>query len=93
VTAFAYVGGVLTSEELTGDAQGATFRADSVEFDEDAVTARVTAELPTSRQDAFEILGGPDGSVVYSIIVTSAAGGQLIVQVGPDGTIAEVNPV
>ena len=54
----------------------------------------VTTELPTSRHDAFVIEGGPDGAVRYSIIVTSAVGGgQLIVQVDPDGTVLEVDPV
>jgi hypothetical protein len=93
VTAFAYVAGVLTSEDLTGAAEGTTFRADALNFDPARVTDAVSAELPTSRQDAFEILGGPNGAVIYSVIVTSSAGGQLIVEVGPDGTIAAVDPV
>lgn len=92
VTAYVYVGGVLTSQPV-GEADGATFRAEALELDPDLVTSRVTRELSTSRQDAFEILGGPEGTVLYSIIVTSAAGGQLIVQVSGDGTIGAVDPV
>jgi hypothetical protein len=88
-----YIAGVLTSEALPGTAGGATFRADALDFDPEAVTEQVTAELPTSRQDAFEIVGGPGGSVQYSIVVTSAAGGQLIVQVAPDGRVIQVDPV
>jgi hypothetical protein len=93
VTAYAYVAGVLTSEDLTGAAEGTTFRAGALDFDPARVTSAVSAELPTSRQEAFEILGGPDGMVLYSVIVTSAAGGQLIVEVASDGTIVAVDPV
>ena len=94
VTAFVFVAGVLTSEALTGEAGGATFRADALAFDPATVTSHVTSELPTSRQDVFEIVGGPNGTVRYSIVVTSAVGGgQLIVQVDPDGTVLAVDPV
>jgi hypothetical protein len=93
VTAFVFVAGVLTSEELPGEAGGATFRAEALDFDPATVTSRVTSELPTSRQDVFEIVGGPGGTVQYSIVVTSAAGGQLIVQVARDGTVLSVDPV
>jgi hypothetical protein len=90
VTAWVYLDGELSSEELTGTPEGATFRADAVAFDPDTVLDTVGTELPTTRQDAFEILGGPDGVVKYSVIATSAAGGQLIIQVGPEGNIIEV---
>jgi hypothetical protein len=38
------------------------------------------------------IEGGPDGTVQYSIVTSSAAGGQLVVVVGKDGAIQSVDP-
>jgi hypothetical protein len=70
---------------------GCTVRPTRLDFDPEPVTEQVSQSCRRP-QDAFEILGGPDGSVLYSIIVTSAAGGQLIVQVGPDGAIGAVDP-
>ena len=51
---------------------------DALDFDPATVTRCVDGRAADdSRQDVFEVLGGPEGTVVYSVIVTSAAGGQL----------------
>ena len=92
-TAWVFLDGELSSEELEGTADGATFRADALDFDPATVLATVTSELPTTRLDVFEVLGGPEGTVGYTIVATSAAGGQLLITVAADGSVIEANPV
>lgn len=92
VVPYTYADGALTGEEPS-DAQGNTFLAASLDVDPATVTAQVTAELPDSVQDAFVVEGGLDGAVRYSIVVTSVAGGQLVVVVAGDGAIVSVDTV
>jgi hypothetical protein len=93
VTPYVFVDSTLSPGEPISGARGETFEADAVDLDPSRVTSCVTTELPQSEQTAFEILGGPNGAVRYTVIVTSQAGGQLLVQVAGDGTIVAVDPV
>jgi ABC-type glycerol-3-phosphate transport system substrate-binding protein len=92
VQPWVYFDGELSSSEAQ-PAQGNTFKADAVDFDPALVLAGITSELPNSVYDAFTIEGGAEGVVRYSVIVTSAAGGQLVVVVAADGTVLSVDPV
>ena len=87
-----YFDGQLTSQEGQ-PAQGNTFSSAALDFDADTVLDGVVGELPTSVFDAFTVEGGAGGIVRYSVIVTSSAGGQLVVIVGPDGAVISVDPV
>jgi len=92
VRGYAYVDGELRLEELpTGS--GSTFRAAAISIDPERVTERVEAELPTSTPDVFVIEGGPGGVVRYTIVLTSALGGQLVVEVAGTGEIVSVDAV
>ena len=91
VTPYVFVDSTLSPGEAISGAQGATFEWSAVDIDPARVTSCVVAELPESEQTAFEILGGPDGLVQYTVIVTSQAGGQLLVEVAGDGTIIAVD--
>lgn len=92
-TPFVYVDGTLTSGDPLDGASGHSFTADRVDFDAQRVTSCVTSELPDSVPTAFEVVGGRDGAVRYSVLVTSKVGGQLVVEVGPDGIVIAVDPV
>ena len=87
-----YFDGSLTSQEGQ-PAQGNTFGADAVDFDPQSVLSGVVDELPTSAFDAFIIDGGPAGAVRYSVVVSSTAGGQLVVIVDPAGKVLSVETV
>jgi hypothetical protein len=87
-----YFDGVLTSQEGQA-AQGNTFAAAALTFDPDTVLDGVVGELPTSVFDAFIVEGGQGGVVRYTVVVTSTAGGQLVVTVGPTGDVLAVDPV
>lgn len=89
-TAWVFLDGELTSEELAGTADGVSFRAEALDFDPATVLETVRAELPATRQDVFEVLGGPAGTAIYTVIATSAAGGQLLITVAADGSVIEV---
>ena len=54
--------------------------------------SKLQAELPDSSPDLFFVEGGEGGIVRYSVAVTSRQGGQLVVVVGPDGTVQSVDP-
>lgn len=84
---FVFVGGALTSDEPLAGASGSTFAADQLDFDPRRVTSCVAAELPDSVPTVFEVVGGPAEAVRYSVVVTSQAGGQLIVEVAPNGAV------
>jgi hypothetical protein len=73
-------------------AQGATFAADAIAFDDDRVLAQVTDQLPDAEIDAFSVEGGPGGSARYVVAVRSEEGGILDVVVGPDGAVLSVDP-
>ena len=87
-----YLDGELSSTEGQ-PADGNTFRADALTFDSDTLLTKVAEQLPKAALDAVEILGGPNGAVQYTVIVTSTNGGQLLVVVGPDGAVISVDPV
>jgi hypothetical protein len=92
-TAYVYLDGELQEPAPPRDvAGGATFLAESVDFDPDAVLDTVADELDDSVIGQFVVLGGPGGAVRYEVIVTSARGGNLSVVVGPDGEIVSVDP-
>jgi hypothetical protein len=90
---FVFVGDALSSDVALTGASGNTFSGDDLDFDPRLVTSCVMAELPESVPTAFEIVGGPDATLRYSVLVTSQAGGQLIVEVTGTGTIVSVDPV
>jgi hypothetical protein len=63
-----------------------------VTFQPDAVLSGLKAELPAATPELFLVEGGKGGIVQYTVTVTSARGGQLLVVVGPDGKIVSVDP-
>jgi hypothetical protein len=54
--------------------------------------SRVGAELPAATLDLVEIVGGESGAVRFTVAITSSQGGQLLVEVGPDGKVVSVTP-
>jgi hypothetical protein len=72
--------------------QGATFRADAVDFDPDSIFAALDDELDQPAITQFVVVGGPGGAVQYSAAVTSSEGGVLDVLLGPDGAVLGVDP-
>jgi hypothetical protein len=90
VQPWVYLDGELSSTEGR-DASGFSFAAAALKFDPDKVLSRLQAELPKSRPDVFVVEAGKDGTVRYSVAVTSQQGGQLVVVVGPDGTVQSVD--
>ncbi len=86
-----YLDGDLSSTEGI-EASGFTFSAEALDFDPDTVLSKLQAELPQSSADLFFVEGGEGGIVRYSVAVTSQQGGQLVVVVGPDGTVQSVDP-
>ncbi len=52
--------------------------------------SHIETELPKSSPDVFVVEAGAGGAVRYSVAVTSQQGGQLVVVVGPDGTVKSV---
>jgi hypothetical protein len=86
-----YFDGELSSTE-GAEASGFSFAASALDFDPDKVLSKLEAELPESSPDLFFVEGGKGGIVRYSVAVTSRQGGQLIVVVGPDGTVRSVDP-
>jgi hypothetical protein len=90
VTPWAYQDGSLSS--VAGSAaQGATFAGDAVEFDAERILSEVRAQLPSATLQALEIIGGPSGSVRYTVVLVGSAGGQILAEVAPDGTIIGVD--
>jgi hypothetical protein len=86
-----YLDGELSSAEGQA-ATGFSFDASALDFDPGTVLSKVQAELPKSSPDLFFVEGGQGGIVQYSVEVTSSQGGQLVVVVGPDGTVRSVDP-
>lgn len=89
---FVFLQGELNSKEPE-PATGNTFASTSLDFDPQKVTSCVSDQLPESRASVFEVLGGADGAVGYSVIVDSPQGGQLVVAVKGDGHVLSVDPV
>ena len=92
-TPYVFVGDALTGGEPVAGASGNTFAADRVDLDPRLVISCVQAQLPDSTPTAFEIVGGPDGAVRFSVVMTSQAGGHLVVEVSRDGSVVAVDPV
>jgi hypothetical protein len=86
-----YLDGELSSTEPQ-DSEGFSFSAAALDFDPDKVLSKLHAELPQASADLFFVEGGQGGIVQYSVAVTSRQGGQLVVTVGPDGTVKSVAP-
>ena len=92
VKPFVFLQGELNSRDPQ-PAEGNTFAGDAVDFDPQRVTSCVLDELPDSTATAFEIIGGANGTVGYSLVLASSSGGQLVVAVNGDGQILSVDPV
>jgi len=90
VKPWVYLDGELSSTE-GHDASGFTFAKTALDFNPDKVLSHVEAELPQSRPDAFIIEAGQGGVVRYSVTVRSPKGSQLVVVVGPDGSVRSVD--
>lgn len=90
VKPWVYLDGELSSTE-GHDASGFTFAKTALDFNPDKVLSHVEAELPQSRPDAFIIEAGQGGIVRYSVTVRSPKGSQLVVVVGPDGSVRSVD--
>ena len=85
-----YLDGQLSSTE-GAPASGSTFDSSALDFDPDKVLSQIETKLPQSSIDLFFIEGGKDNTVQYTAAVTSSQGGQLLVVVGPDGTVQSVD--
>ncbi|HEY4607631.1 MAG TPA: hypothetical protein VIH06_00450 [Ilumatobacteraceae bacterium] len=86
-----YLDGQLTSAE-GAPANGHTFAAGALDFDENAVLSQVQSKVPEASLDLFFVEGGEGGTVQYSVVATSKQGGQLVVVVGADGSVQSVTP-
>ncbi len=73
-------------------ATGFSFAASALDFDPAKVLSKLQEQLPESSPDLFFVEGGEGGTVRYSVAVTSEQGGQLVVIVGPDGSVQSVTP-
>ena len=89
VKPWVYLDGELSSTE-GHDASGFTFAKAALDFDPSKVLTHIETELPQSTPDAFIIEAGQGGIVRYSVTVSSPKGSQLVVIVGPDGSVKSV---
>lgn len=92
VTPYAYVGGELSAQEPLDGAQGFTFVAESLEFDERRVLSCIVPQLPESVLDVF-FVEGADGGVRYTVLTSNDKGGQLTVEVNGQGQVLAVDAV
>jgi len=92
VTPYVYSKGTLSSD-ASRPATGNSFPASVIDIDPQSVTSCISGQLPTSTQDLFLIQGGADDAVRYGVLVTSQAGGQLLVEVSGTGVVLGVDPV
>ena len=92
-TPFVFGAGELSAGDALEGASGSTFGGAAVQFDPLRVMSCVSAELPDSTPDVFEVVGGPGGAVQLSVLTSSTAGGQLLINLGPSGAILAVDPV
>ncbi|MEZ5223019.1 MAG: hypothetical protein R2743_16090 [Ilumatobacteraceae bacterium] len=93
VTPYAYVGDDLSSDEPIVGATGNTFGAEAIAIDTSRVLGCVSAELPDTSLDVFFVEGGAGGAVRYTVLGTSAQGGQLVVEVAATGQIIGVDAI
>jgi hypothetical protein len=84
-------GGYVPATSL-GEASGATFTGDAVDFDADAIFDQLDDELDDPDIADFAMIGDGDGGVVYDATVQSSAGGILLVTLSPAGSILAVQP-
>lgn len=84
-----YLDGELSSKEGQ-PASGHTFSKAALDFQPTKVLTQVEAQLPQSRPDVFIVEGGEGGTVRYSVALTSAQGGQLVVIVDKAGKVLSV---
>jgi hypothetical protein len=82
-----------TTSASPSPAEGFTFPGSAVAVDPTRVTGCVERDLPSATVQAFVVLGGPDDGVQYSLITVSDQGGQLVIEVRPDGQVVSVDPV
>ena len=92
-TPYVFIGGALTAGEPVVGASGNTFAGASLVFEPRLVMSCVVAQLPESTPTAFEIVGGPESAVRYSVVTASSVGGQLVIEVAGDGSVVAVDPV
>lgn len=90
VTPYAYAAGELRAEQ-TRAAEGISFTAAELVFDAQRVLSCVTAELAESNVVLFFAQGAETGAVKLSVLVESRQGGQLLVDVAPDGQVLAVD--
>lgn len=88
--AFSFLGGRLTSQTPAA-ASGNTFAASALTFDPQRLLAKVRTDLPGSVITAVEIVGGPQGAVRYTAIVSSREGSGLLVVLDPAGNVLSVD--
>lgn len=74
-------------------ASGNTFRAASIDVDEERVLTRVLAELPDATIESLSVEGSPGAGVRYVVSARSSEGGLLEIVVTRDGGIVSVDPV
>jgi hypothetical protein len=82
-------GGYVPSTSL-GEASGATFTGDAVDFDVAAIFVRLDDELDDPDIVDFAIVGDGEGGAVYDATVQSSAGGILLVRLSPSGSVLAV---
>ena len=91
---YVFLDGVLEAPGPTLDgANGNTFTADALTFDETLLLGRIADELPSAAIESLSVEGGPDGAVRYAVSARSDDGGVLEIIVGPTGVILSVEPV
>lgn len=86
---FCGAGGYVPPTSL-GEATGATFTGDAVDFDVDAVFDRLDEELDDPDIADFAIVGDGEGGAIYDATVQSSAGGILLVRLSPTGSVLAV---
>ncbi len=93
VVPYLYVDGELQppAPEQTG-AEGNTFRAEDIRFEDELLLSGVSAELPDTSVDALSVYGDGVGAI-YVLGASSEVGGLLDIVVGPTGAILSVDPL
>lgn len=90
VTPYVFVDGALRAEQPR-PAEGIAFPAAALTFDPARVLSCVTAELAESTVVVFFAQGAASGEVKLSVLLESRQGGQLLVDVAPDGQVLAVD--